>query len=423
MSKKLDDLEFINGVYVDKETKLPFSGEISGIHNSKNFMKDGKAEGEWVGYHENGQLWHRGNFKDGREQGEWTFYHKNGQLDAKGNYKDGKQEGEWVGYHENGQRIGKGAYQSDEIYLVIDAQIKSTYAVAVQQDFFNFIEYISLKYFKVLMGFGSLNVSGGIDEYNFPTQKNLFGNVIFLLKIKYEKFDQFLLEMKNFKSELNFPYIQLDFFNLIEGFKCYDDGHVNNEKSFSCNIMFQESSRYGFQDKKTAELCFFHKMTRFFKQKLEMGGLYLEYNVNTRHPSMFDLKRVQNNFYNLDYDPSYEEFLEKFDDDLETTEFLEQFKRIKRVLPKLKKEDLIENIDYWVAQCLDYYLHNDLKEFSSPQNYRKKDFQIPYKFFSQPELSAEQNKLQRQLRNQLSSEIGSVMEGKTDNEKDVFGDK
>ena len=38
MSKGFDDLELINGVFVDKETKLPFTGEVSGP--SKVFIKD-----------------------------------------------------------------------------------------------------------------------------------------------------------------------------------------------------------------------------------------------------------------------------------------------------------------------------------------------------------------------------------------------
>jgi antitoxin component YwqK of YwqJK toxin-antitoxin module len=46
-----------------------------------------------VGYHDNGQLFYKGDFKNGEKEGSWVTYHKNGQLYYKGDFKDGKKEG------------------------------------------------------------------------------------------------------------------------------------------------------------------------------------------------------------------------------------------------------------------------------------------------------------------------------------------
>ena len=43
------------------------------------------------------------NYKDGKlEDGLYEIYHDNGQLMFKGNYKDGKADGDWKCYYENG---------------------------------------------------------------------------------------------------------------------------------------------------------------------------------------------------------------------------------------------------------------------------------------------------------------------------------
>ena len=64
--------------------------------------KNGKREGEWKFYHENGKLG-IGNYKNGEQEGESKWYHENGKLDIIGNSKNGKQEGESKWYHENGK--------------------------------------------------------------------------------------------------------------------------------------------------------------------------------------------------------------------------------------------------------------------------------------------------------------------------------
>ena len=50
---------------------------------------DGKRDGLWEEYYENGQLRWKVNYKDEKFDGLWEEYNKNGQLWNKENYKDG----------------------------------------------------------------------------------------------------------------------------------------------------------------------------------------------------------------------------------------------------------------------------------------------------------------------------------------------
>ena len=88
------------GVFYKKFTDVPFSGTVTGSQQGK--LKNGKWDGPWVSYWENGQLWDKGTFMDGEREGPWVSYRENGQLSSKGTYKDGKKEGPWVRYFEDG---------------------------------------------------------------------------------------------------------------------------------------------------------------------------------------------------------------------------------------------------------------------------------------------------------------------------------
>jgi len=105
------DLIERDSLYYEKFTDVPFSGEIDeGLERGE--LEDGKREGPWVGYWDNGQLWIKGAYKNGKHEGPWVFYWKNGQLHSKGVFKDGKEEGPWVEYWDNGQLRYKGAYKN-----------------------------------------------------------------------------------------------------------------------------------------------------------------------------------------------------------------------------------------------------------------------------------------------------------------------
>ena len=108
-----------NGLYYEDLANsisgfTPFTGEVIG--KEKGRVEDGKKEGKWVGYHEDGDLRYRGSYKNGKEEGEWVGYHGNGQLSSKGSYKNGLWEGDWVEYYGDGTlyKRGTGTFKNGE---------------------------------------------------------------------------------------------------------------------------------------------------------------------------------------------------------------------------------------------------------------------------------------------------------------------
>ena len=73
-SVSYDDLVERDGVYYKKFSDVPFSGKVTEIY--KGSIKNGKREGAWISYYDNGQLDFKGNYKNGKEEGEWIDYER-----------------------------------------------------------------------------------------------------------------------------------------------------------------------------------------------------------------------------------------------------------------------------------------------------------------------------------------------------------
>ena len=97
---KFGDLVKREGLYYKKSNDVSFTGKTTG--QIQGSFKDGKEDGPWVGYHDNGRVREKGTYKDGKPEGPWVYYHDNGQLWSKGTYKDGKMDGPWVNYKSDG---------------------------------------------------------------------------------------------------------------------------------------------------------------------------------------------------------------------------------------------------------------------------------------------------------------------------------
>ena len=65
---------------------------------------DGKRRGEYKEFYPDSTLRAEGLFIDGLRSGEWKFYYHNGQLQEVGTYKEGDPDGVWIWYHDNGQK-------------------------------------------------------------------------------------------------------------------------------------------------------------------------------------------------------------------------------------------------------------------------------------------------------------------------------
>jgi antitoxin component YwqK of YwqJK toxin-antitoxin module len=96
-----NDLVIRNGMFYKKFTDVPFIGDVSGKQNGT--IINGKRDGFWESYYENGQLNWKGNYKDDCLDGPWEYYYDNGQLSYKGNYIGGKEDGIFEHYKENGK--------------------------------------------------------------------------------------------------------------------------------------------------------------------------------------------------------------------------------------------------------------------------------------------------------------------------------
>ena len=59
-------------------------------------------DGDWTGYHENGQKSYQGRMKSGQGVGRWTHWYPNGQKKAEGELVKGKRHGPWRLWLEDG---------------------------------------------------------------------------------------------------------------------------------------------------------------------------------------------------------------------------------------------------------------------------------------------------------------------------------
>ncbi len=93
------------------ETKYTYCAYVTCPIESEINYKDGKKDGKFTAWHENGQIEAEGNYKDGKEHGKFTWWYENGQIEVEGNYKDGKEHGKFTWWYENGQKRTEGNYK------------------------------------------------------------------------------------------------------------------------------------------------------------------------------------------------------------------------------------------------------------------------------------------------------------------------
>ena len=87
----MDDLVFRDGLYYEKFTDVPYTGKITG--GQQVSFKNGVADGAWVTYYENGQLFFKGSYKNGKKEGAWNRYLEDGTVwpSFTGTFKNGKK--------------------------------------------------------------------------------------------------------------------------------------------------------------------------------------------------------------------------------------------------------------------------------------------------------------------------------------------
>ena len=96
--RDMGTLRGVDGLYLNPEDGQPYSGPVFGENMGKRMtgsLRDGKWDGPFESYHDNGQLRRKGTYKDGVEDGPVEEYYDSGQLYEKGAYKGGGKCGEW----------------------------------------------------------------------------------------------------------------------------------------------------------------------------------------------------------------------------------------------------------------------------------------------------------------------------------------
>lgn len=83
-----------NGEYVKKYE----NGQIQ----MQGMMKNGKREGLWKSFYEDGTPWSQTTFKEGKKDGPTTTWYENGKKRYEGNYKNDSESGIWKYYDEKG---------------------------------------------------------------------------------------------------------------------------------------------------------------------------------------------------------------------------------------------------------------------------------------------------------------------------------
>ena len=82
------DLVERDGLHYNKFSDVPFTGKVKG--KTQGSMKNGKKDGSWIGYFDNGQLHYKGDYKNGKREGYWVW--NNSVMSGwTGTYKDGKK--------------------------------------------------------------------------------------------------------------------------------------------------------------------------------------------------------------------------------------------------------------------------------------------------------------------------------------------
>ena len=96
------------------------SGSVYPIHEST--YKDGKQDGLWTMWYENGQKRWEGTYKGGKLDGLVTIWWENGQkMDEINGIVDGERNGKSTSWYENGQKKSEGNYTNKPSFNFIQA--------------------------------------------------------------------------------------------------------------------------------------------------------------------------------------------------------------------------------------------------------------------------------------------------------------
>jgi len=111
----LDMLVATDSVALDKTTMKPFNGVVTCEWGENGRLIDGRADGPWREWHDNGQLMMEVNYNNGRQDGLSRRWHEDGKLSMEIHYKDGKMDGISRGWSPDGQLLREEHHKDGEL--------------------------------------------------------------------------------------------------------------------------------------------------------------------------------------------------------------------------------------------------------------------------------------------------------------------
>jgi len=96
-----DGKVIVKGAYVDGLEQDQWSFEY-GDHKEVGNDVNGRLDGEWKYYYDNGKLQFSGRFVEDQPDGRHVYYWYNGNKKDEGQYVMGQKQGEWIKYNEDG---------------------------------------------------------------------------------------------------------------------------------------------------------------------------------------------------------------------------------------------------------------------------------------------------------------------------------
>ena len=76
----------------------------NGVIKMRGQMKNGKREGAWKSWYEDGTQWSETAFKEGIKNGPTTTWYENGKKRYEGYYTNDNESGKWTYWDENGKQ-------------------------------------------------------------------------------------------------------------------------------------------------------------------------------------------------------------------------------------------------------------------------------------------------------------------------------
>lgn len=117
--RNIDELVARGDLFLDPETLDPYTGPAFSLHDGDTkklevrvTLQNGKFDGPYVSFHENGQLSFAATYKSGAWDGPFDTYYENGQLRSRMTYKDGVEDGPTQMYTEGGELAREGTMKN-----------------------------------------------------------------------------------------------------------------------------------------------------------------------------------------------------------------------------------------------------------------------------------------------------------------------